>query len=109
MTISAVNRYPLAKAKSAREPRIENCANSRAAVISSVTKTMASKDGNSAFNSTNGLPANGAVKPNPTSAATATARADQLCRAVGGNSASHLYGWFICVRAMAFRNEDLLG
>ena len=87
--ISAVNRYPLAKAKSAREPRIENCANSKAAVTSSVTKTMASKDGNSAFNSTSGRPANGAVTPNPASAAAATASADQLCRVVGGNSASH--------------------
>jgi hypothetical protein len=35
-TMRALNRYPLDSARSARERRIENCANSRIAVIASI-------------------------------------------------------------------------
>ena len=49
MTISAVNKYPLASAKSEREREIENCAYSRTAVTKSVTKTIAFRDGKNAL------------------------------------------------------------
>ena len=54
--MSAVKRYPVASIESAREREIENCANSKTAVIRSVTKTIASSAGKNMFSAPSGLP-----------------------------------------------------
>src|SRR5215472_13230770 len=85
---------------------MENKANNRTAVIKSVTKTMASKDGKNALSSANGRPANGTTVPNPTSTTTATTIAEQLCRMVGGRSTSHALAASISCMAMFVTSKE---
>src|ERR1700722_11714054 len=73
--IDPVKKYPIARAKSGREPEMANCENNRAAVTRSVTKTIASRSGKNMFSATSGTPEKGAIptKAASTNAATATA------------------------------------
>ena len=77
-TMSAVKRYPFARARRGREPAMENCENNRTAVIRSVTKTIASRSGKNMFSAPSGMPANGAIIIKATSTTAATATADQV-------------------------------
>lgn len=77
-TMSALKKYPFARAKSGREPAMENCENNRTAIVRSVTNTIASKSGKNMFSARSGMPANGAIVMKATSATAATATADQV-------------------------------
>jgi hypothetical protein len=76
--MSAVKKYPFARARSGREPAMENCENNRTAVIRSVTNTIASRSGKNIFSADSGMPANGAIVIKATSTTAATAMANQV-------------------------------
>ena len=77
-TMSALKKYPFARASSGREPAMENWENNRAAVIRSVTNTIASRSGKNIFSAASGMPANGAIVIKATSTTATTVIANQV-------------------------------
>src|SRR5207253_10221928 len=84
MTISAVNRYPLDSTRSARERRIEKCANSKMAVIESFTDIAVAYTGMKALIGGNWRVDRGpAMIRNATARNSTTPRASRFCARLG--------------------------